>query len=57
MPAVGLATPLFLLLNSVKFVDCGAGVHTLTPLPRVQRVLLESCCLIFATHSSVLVLR
>ncbi len=23
MPAVGLATPLFLLLNSVKFVNCG----------------------------------
>ncbi len=31
MPAVGLATPLFLLLNSVKFVNCGAGVHALTP--------------------------
>ncbi len=31
MPAVGLATPLFLLLNSIKFVDCGAGVMALTP--------------------------
>jgi arabinogalactan oligomer/maltooligosaccharide transport system permease protein len=31
MPAVGLATPLFLLLNSFKWVDCGAGVHALTP--------------------------
>ncbi len=26
MPAVGLATPLFLLLNSVRFVNCGGGV-------------------------------
>src|SRR4030065_2012878 len=31
MPAVGLATPLFLLLNSVKFTDCGGGVMALTP--------------------------
>jgi arabinogalactan oligomer/maltooligosaccharide transport system permease protein len=31
MPAVGLATPLFLLLNSVKFVQCGGGVVAFTP--------------------------
>jgi arabinogalactan oligomer/maltooligosaccharide transport system permease protein len=31
MPAVGLATPLFLLLNSFKFVDCGGGAMALTP--------------------------
>lgn len=32
MPAVGLATPLFLLLNSFKLVNCGNGVMALTPL-------------------------
>lgn len=31
MPAVGLATPLFLLLNSFKLVNCGNGVMALTP--------------------------
>jgi arabinogalactan oligomer/maltooligosaccharide transport system permease protein len=31
MPAVGLATPLFLLLNSFKYVDCGGGVHAIQP--------------------------
>jgi arabinogalactan oligomer/maltooligosaccharide transport system permease protein len=32
MPAVGLATPLFLLLNSFRFVNCGAGVMALNPI-------------------------
>jgi arabinogalactan oligomer / maltooligosaccharide transport system permease protein len=32
MPAVGLATPLFLLLNSFKWVNCGGGVMALTPI-------------------------
>ena len=32
MPAVGLATPLFLLLNSVRFVNCGGGVSALLPI-------------------------
>ncbi|PWB53224.1 MAG: ABC transporter permease [Anaerolineales bacterium] len=31
MPGVGLATPLFLLLNSIKFVNCGGGLYALTP--------------------------
>jgi arabinogalactan oligomer/maltooligosaccharide transport system permease protein len=31
MPAVGLTTPLFLLFNSVKFLNCGANVMALTP--------------------------
>ncbi len=31
MPAVGLATPLFLLLNSVKILNCGNGVVAFTP--------------------------
>ena len=31
LPGVGLVTPLFILLNSFKFVDCGGGVHALTP--------------------------
>jgi arabinogalactan oligomer/maltooligosaccharide transport system permease protein len=31
MPAVGLATPLFLLLNSFKFLNCGGGVMALAP--------------------------
>lgn len=31
MPGVGLATPLFLLLNSFKYVDCGGGVHAIQP--------------------------
>ena len=31
MPAVGLATPLFLLLNSFKFINCGNGVMALAP--------------------------
>jgi len=31
MPAVGLMTPLFLLLNSFKYVDCGGGVHAIQP--------------------------
>jgi arabinogalactan oligomer/maltooligosaccharide transport system permease protein len=32
MPAVGLATPLYLLLNQLKVVDCGHGVTALLPL-------------------------
>jgi arabinogalactan oligomer / maltooligosaccharide transport system permease protein len=31
MPAVGLSTPLFLLLNSIKFVQCQNGAYALTP--------------------------
>jgi arabinogalactan oligomer/maltooligosaccharide transport system permease protein len=31
MPAVGLSTPLFLLMNSFRFVDCSAGVTALYP--------------------------
>ncbi len=31
MPGVGLATPLFLLLNSIKLVHCANGAYTLTP--------------------------
>jgi arabinogalactan oligomer / maltooligosaccharide transport system permease protein len=31
MPAVGLTTPLFLLLNSIRAYDCGAGVVALLP--------------------------
>jgi arabinogalactan oligomer/maltooligosaccharide transport system permease protein len=31
MPAVGLATPLFLLLNSFKWINCGNGVMALSP--------------------------
>jgi arabinogalactan oligomer/maltooligosaccharide transport system permease protein len=31
MPGVGLLTPLFLLFNSVKFLNCGANVMALTP--------------------------
>ncbi len=31
MPAIGLLTPLYLLLNSVRFVDCGQGIMALTP--------------------------
>ena len=32
MPAVGLATPLYLLLNTFKIVDCGKDVTALLPL-------------------------
>jgi len=32
MPAVGLATPLFVLFNSVKFVNCGNNVMALLPI-------------------------
>jgi arabinogalactan oligomer/maltooligosaccharide transport system permease protein len=32
MPAVGLSTPLFLLLNNFKMLDCGDGVMALSPL-------------------------
>ncbi len=32
MPAVGLATPLYLLLNSIRLADCGGGVLALSPL-------------------------
>jgi arabinogalactan oligomer/maltooligosaccharide transport system permease protein len=32
MPGVGLATPLYLLLNNFKIVDCGSGVTALNPL-------------------------
>ncbi len=31
MPAVGLSTPLYLLLNQVKVLDCGHGVTAITP--------------------------
>lgn len=31
MPAVGLTTPLFLLLNSVRVVNCGANVIAIAP--------------------------
>jgi arabinogalactan oligomer/maltooligosaccharide transport system permease protein len=31
MPAVGLATPLFLLLNNFKIMDCGDGVTAIMP--------------------------
>ena len=31
MPGVGLATPLYLLLNQLKVVDCGQGVTALLP--------------------------
>jgi arabinogalactan oligomer/maltooligosaccharide transport system permease protein len=32
MPAVGLSTPLYLLLNNIRIVDCGEGVKALIPL-------------------------
>ncbi len=32
MPAVGLATPLYLLLNSFKLMDCGGGVWAFNPI-------------------------
>ena len=32
MPAVGLTTPLFLLLNSVRVINCGGNVIAITPL-------------------------
>jgi arabinogalactan oligomer/maltooligosaccharide transport system permease protein len=32
MPTVGLATPLYLLLNQFRFVDCGKGITALYPL-------------------------
>ena len=32
MPGVGLATPLYLLLNQFKMVDCGHGVTALLPI-------------------------
>jgi arabinogalactan oligomer/maltooligosaccharide transport system permease protein len=31
MPAVGLSTPLFLLLNAFKITDCGSGVLAIMP--------------------------
>lgn len=31
MPAVGLSTPLFLLMNSLRVVDCSAGVTAIYP--------------------------
>ena len=31
MPAIGLATPLYLLMNSVRLADCGEGVMALAP--------------------------
>jgi arabinogalactan oligomer / maltooligosaccharide transport system permease protein len=31
MPAVGLSTPLFLLMNSFRFSNCGGGVMALSP--------------------------
>jgi arabinogalactan oligomer/maltooligosaccharide transport system permease protein len=32
MPMVGLATPLYLLMNSFRFTDCGKGVMALLPI-------------------------
>ena len=32
MPAVGLATPLYLLLNQFRVMDCGKGITALLPL-------------------------
>ena len=32
MPAVGLVTPLYLLLNNFKIMDCGGGATALMPL-------------------------
>ncbi len=32
MPTVGLATPLYLLMNQFRFVDCGKGITALYPL-------------------------
>jgi arabinogalactan oligomer/maltooligosaccharide transport system permease protein len=32
MPTVGIATPLFLLLNQFRFVDCGKGISALYPI-------------------------
>ena len=31
MPSIGLLTPLYLLMNSVRLVDCGQGVMALAP--------------------------
>lgn len=31
MPAIGLSTPLYLLMNSLRLVDCGHGVTALAP--------------------------
>ena len=31
MPAIGLSTPLYLLLNSFRVADCGGGVLAITP--------------------------
>jgi arabinogalactan oligomer/maltooligosaccharide transport system permease protein len=31
MPMVGLATPLFLLLNSLRIMDCGQGITAIAP--------------------------
>ena len=31
MPGIGLATPLYLLMNSVRLADCGEGVMALAP--------------------------
>ena len=31
MPAVGLSTPLYLLMNSVRVMDCGSGVTAIAP--------------------------
>ncbi len=32
MPAVGLATPLYLLLNNLKVMDCGNGITAILPI-------------------------
>lgn len=31
MPAVGLSTPLYLLMNSIRITDCGQGVTAISP--------------------------
>src|SRR5512133_667173 len=31
MPAVGLSTPLYLLMNSIRVADCGGGVTAIAP--------------------------
>ena len=37
MPAVGLSTPLYLLMNGFKIVDCGGGVTAINPFMLCQQ--------------------
>ena len=32
MPAVGLSTPLYLLMNSIRITDCGGGITAIAPI-------------------------